>query len=189
MKYSLFLPISIAIFQLTLQKTNSDLNLNSLNCVDFCTKGDTCHIGHNNPTDNIINRLCIHPNARVILLQIIFIKSSRILFPFERFRNVSITRNASAYSKRPLPCWRSFAEFRTFCSYQQNQFPNQFSLLKSFGFHLFVIPLANSGFIRLNIHKSLQPMASQIFQFIFHQSRILISRQLILKCDTSRVKL
>ena len=135
MKYFLLLLTPTATFRLTMQKIKFDLNSNNLVCVDFFALR-AIHVisAITISTDNLINRLCIHPNTRVILLQIFSIKSSRILFLFECLQNISITRNASAYSKRPLPCWRSFAEFRTFCSYQQNQFPNQFSLLKGFGF-------------------------------------------------------
>ena len=71
-----------------------------------------------------IDRLCIHPNTRIIFLQILSIKGSRVLFPFECFQNVSIARNTSAYFERSLPCRRPFVEFRTPYSYWQNQFSN-----------------------------------------------------------------
>ena len=121
-----------------------------------------------------INRLCIHPNARIVFLQIFPVKGSRILFLFKRFQNVGITRNTSAYSEWPFPCWRPFAEFWTLCPYRQNQLPNQFSLIKVLNFHLFVVPSANPSFICFNIYKGLQPMPSQILHFIFHQSWIFI---------------
>ena len=58
-----------------------------------------------------INRLCIDPNARIVLLQIFPVKSSRKFFSFKCLQNVCITRNTSVYSEWPFPCWRPFAEF------------------------------------------------------------------------------
>ena len=119
------------------------------------------------------NRLCIYPNTWVIFLQILAIKCAEKFFSFQCFQNVCVPRNTFANLVRPLPCWRPLAELGIFCSYRQDQFPHQVSLVKRFGFDFLIIPSALSSFVSLDIDESVQPMPSQIFQLILHQCSII----------------
>jgi len=57
-----------------------------------------------------INRLCIHPNTRVILLQIFSIKGSRIFFPFKH------------YQERICLFWMIFPTLATICRISNSLF-------------------------------------------------------------------
>ena len=137
---SFFLPnfLNLLVILTNHTKIHTDLNSNTLNlCRFFVLRAIYTKSAIVTQPITQFNWLCIYPHARIIFLQIFPIKCSSILFPFKCFQNIGISRNTFAYSEWSFPRWRPFAEFRTLCSYRQNQLSNHFSLVKGLGFYLF----------------------------------------------------